>query len=293
MDPVPVRIEAFGQSDVGHYRDENEDQFLVAHLSRSLEVERTSLSIDDQTRLHGVFQGTLLLVADGMGGEKAGGHASRLAVQTLTTYVLNTMPWFFRLDEKLADDLIQVLREGVSRCEAAIHSYRESTVEGSRMGTTVTLAYILWPNMYLVHAGDSRCYLLRQGQLQQLTRDHTVAQLMADRGQSDPDRDQRYGHVLWNAVGAEPSQPVNPDVTRTCLLFGDTVLLCSDGLHGLVADERIAQILVEGRRLEDACQGLIDEALANGGQDNVTVVMARFAPVEGEDEATVIERAVG
>jgi len=147
--------------------------------------------------------------------------------------------------------------------------------------------------MYLAHAGDSRAYLLRKGTLQRLTRDHTVAQMMAERGQSDPDQEQRYGHVLWNAVGAEKSQPVNPDVTRTGLQFGDTVLLCSDGLHGLVADERIAQILVEGRRLEDACQGLIDEALANGGQDNVTVVMARFAPVEGEDEATVIERAVG
>jgi protein phosphatase len=290
MDPVPVSIEAYGLSDVGKHREENEDQFLVAHLNRSVEVERTSLSIDDQTRLHGIFQGTLLLVADGMGGETAGGTASRLAVQTLTTYVLNTMPWFFRLDEKLGEELIQVLREGVRRCEAAIHSYREATVEGTRMGTTMTLAYILWPNMYLVHAGDSRGYLLRQGQLQQLTRDHTLAQMMTDRGQSDPEQEKRYGHVLWNAVGAEPSQPVNPDVTRTSLQFGDTVLLCSDGLHGLVAPERIQQILCSPRSVKDACQALVDEALAGGGTDNVTVVMARFGQVGAEDEATYIER---
>lgn len=291
MDPVAVSIEAYGHSDVGRCREENEDQFLVAHLNRSLEVERTSLSIEDQTRLHGVFQGTILLVADGMGGETAGGTASRLAVQTLTTYVLNTMPWFFRLDERLGDELTQVLREGVRRCEATIHTYREATVEGTRMGTTMTLAYILWPNMYLVHAGDSRGYLLRQGQLQQLTRDHTVAQMMAERGQSDPEREARYGHVLWNAVGAEPSQPANPDVTRTGLQFGDTVLLCSDGLHGLVSPERIQQILLSPRSVKDACEALVDEALANGGTDNVTVVMARFGRVETDDEATCIERA--
>lgn len=284
MDTVPVSIEVFGHSDAGRVRELNEDQYLIANLNRSIFIERSSLAIDNQTRLHGVFQGTVLIVADGMGGESAGDHASRLAVQTLTNYVLNIMPWFFRLDAKLGVDLENVLREGLKRCEDAIHSFRDSSPDGTRMGTTVTMAYILWPNLYLVHAGDSRCYLLRGGNMQQLTRDHTVAQLMHDRGQSKQGDDEKYGHVLWNAVGAEPTKPANPDVTKIELSFGDTIMLCSDGLHGFASSERIQQIITSPESVEAACRELVDEALSNGGEDNVTTIVARFDSALEEEE---------
>lgn len=292
MSRIPVAIEAFGKTDPGQLRENNEDSFLVANMHRTLVVDQTSVDIGDNPRLDGNTQGTLLLVADGMGGESAGDRASRMAIETLANYVLNGMPWYYQLDERHGPDLVTVLREGVARCEAAIQEYQRKTGTEGRMGTTFTLAYILWPNLYIAHAGDSRCYLMRTSKLRQLTKDHTIAQLMVDQGQTEELDDEHYGHVLWNAVGADINTPVKPQVGKHELTYGDHLLLCSDGLYGLVSDERITQLMLAPSSAEEACTRLINEANESGGHDNVTVIVARFRAGEVNDDEPTIEQSV-
>src|SRR3954452_16650592 len=145
-------------------------------------IHQTSLSHEDHSRLFSDTQGKVFLVADGMGGESAGEVASALAVETATRYLLNTMPWFFRLGGQAeTDSLNGELRAALEACQRSVE--QAATTPGrSRMGTTLTMAYLYWPRLYVVHAGDSRCYLLRGGRLEQITKDHTVAQRMVDEG---------------------------------------------------------------------------------------------------------------
>ena len=116
--------------------------------------------------------------------------------------------------------------------------------EHRRMGTTLTLAYVQWPRLYVVHAGDSRCYLLRGARLHRITRDHTIAQQMVDRGTLTADQaaESRWNHVIWNCVGGGKHE-LNPDVHKAALEPGDVLLLCTDGLTKAVPDGRVAEVL--------------------------------------------------
>jgi protein phosphatase len=145
------------------------------------------------------------------------------------------------------------------------------------MGTTLTLAYLLWPRLYVVHAGDSRCYLLRNARLHQITRDHTVAQRLVDQGilPAEEAEESRWSHVLWNCIGGG-AQEMKPDVYKATLRLGDTLLLCTDGLSRCVPEKQIQQILESDRPAEETCKRLIATANAEGGPDNITVVVARF-----------------
>lgn len=268
-------IDCFGLTDRGRVRGHNEDQFLIADLDRSMLVRQTSLDTDDHTRLRGGPWGHLFVVADGVGGAAGGRRASGLVVKTLTRYVLHTMPWFFRLRPDGEDDLGDELRAALEACRDAVAAAAVQPGLG-QMGTTVTLAYVLGPRLYVVHAGDSRAYLARGGKLFPLTRDHTVAQAMADRGtltQEEADKS-RWGRVLTKCVSAAEGR-VAPDVHKVRLRAGDTLLLCTDGLSKSVSDERVAGLLAGGTS-EDAARRLVAAANDAGGEDNVTVVVARF-----------------
>jgi serine/threonine protein phosphatase PrpC len=160
------------------------------------------------------------------------------------------------------------------------------------MGTTLTMAYLLWPRLYVVHAGDSRCYLLRQGGLRQITKDHTVAQQLVERGAMTPEQAEqsRWSHVLWNCIGGG-TRELNPDVYRATLQLGDSLLLCTDGLNKCVPDEAIQEVLAREGTAEDACRRLVALAHDHGGPDNVTVVVAHFreataAMAQGRAEAS-------
>src|SRR5262249_38518521 len=153
------KMDCSGLTDVGRVRQTNEDQFLIADLNKSMLVRQTSLSLDDHTRLFGGSQGALLVVADGMGGHAAGKQASTLAVQTLEHYVLNTMPWFFHLQQDQETDLQDELKSAMEACQHSIETAAAARPEQHGMGTTLTMAYLLWPRLYVVHVGDSRCYL--------------------------------------------------------------------------------------------------------------------------------------
>jgi protein phosphatase len=278
-------IESFGLTDRGRVRSANEDQFLIADLDKSLLLLQTSLPEPDHTRLFGGPQGHLYAVADGMGGHSGGERASGLVVSTLVRYVLGTLPWFYRLGEQ-DHDLGDELRAAVEACQDDVAKAGGVEPGHGRMGTTLTLAYVLWPRVYVVHAGDSRAYLVRGGHPYRLTTDHTFAQKMIAEGRATPEQVEGtvLTHTLYKCISADKGG-VAADIHKSRLRPGDTLLLCSDGLHGEVPDERIAELLAGGTA-EEAARRLVDAANAAGGNDNVTVVVVRF-PTTMPDPPTV------
>jgi PPM family protein phosphatase len=271
------KMDAYGLSDVGKVRPANEDQFLIADLSPSMLIHQTSLGHEDHSRLFGGSQGKLLLVADGIGGHAAGKRASTIAVDTLAHYVLNTMPCFLRFREGHEDDLEEEFRAALARCQKQVEVHVTANPECRGMGTTLTMACILWPRLYVVHAGDSRCYLSRGGKLEQVTTDQTMAQQLVEQGTLSPEevKNSRWSHVLWNCIGGGSAQ-LSVEVYKGTLQMGDTLLLCTDGLTGVVGDERIGELLARSVGAEEACERLLEAANAAGGPDNITVVIARF-----------------
>src|SRR6187200_2820540 len=157
-----TQMDCFGLTDRGLKRPTNQDHYLIADLNKSMRIHDTSLTLDSETRVYGGSQGKLLVVADGMGGEAEGERASTIAVDQLTTYVLNSLSWCFRLEPGSEDDFEQHLRDALESCQQSIQNVVRQRPEMLSMGTTLTMAYIVWPRAFVVHVGDSRCYLLRQ-----------------------------------------------------------------------------------------------------------------------------------
>lgn len=277
--PAPsFAVRAFGLTDVGRVRSSNEDQFLIAELSRRLRIQQTSLAHQEA---HQSRSGAhVLLVADGMGGHAAGEVASALSVEVIEAHILNLLRRFSNLRTEDETGVTQDLREAVQQAdmrilvEAAIHP------ELAGMGTTLTVAFISGKRLFVIHAGDSRCYLWRGGNLEQLTDDHTWAAELARRGAIAPEEVRRHPrrNIVTNVLGGGTAG-VRVDVQRLMLEPGDIVLLCSDGLTDMVDDPHLARILLAETEPEQACRRLIAEANAAGGKDNITAVVARFDPV--------------
>jgi PPM family protein phosphatase len=265
----------------GHVRENNEDSYLVVRFGRSLVNLVTNLD-DDLLEESYRVTGYGMLVADGMGGMAGGEIASRLALSKLVELVIDTSDWVLALKEqkdittvlgRMTDRFLQI--DSAVRREAD-HDY---TLQG--MGTTLTVAAALGSNLFVGHVGDSRAYLLHGSELKQLTTDHTLAQALIDAGVADPDdpASRSMRHVLTAAVGSL-GQEVDPQVQRFKLQRGDQLLLCTDGLTETVEDLTIAHVLHEATSAQNACQALVDLALAGGGSDNVTVLIAKFASPE-------------
>ena len=271
------KMDCWGLTDIGRVRENNEDQFLIADLNKSLLIHQTSLSQDDHTRLFGGAQGALLLVADGIGGHAAGQQASSLAVQTLQYYVLNTMPWIFHLQECEQSDLADELKSALEACHRTITHAASGRPDQHGMGTTLTMAYIIWPRLYVVHVGDSRCYLFRPPKLERITRDQTMAQQLVEQGVLKPEEApaSRWSHVLSSCLGGTSSGPTT-EVYKANLAVGDTLLLCTDGLTTRMGDDNLIAMLRPEVRAEETCRRLVAAANEAGGQDNITVVIARF-----------------
>ena len=284
---MAIYLDCYGLTDIGKKRKENQDQFLIGDLRKSLEVFQSSLSVDDHARMFGGSQGKLLIVADGMGGHAGGERASTLALDTLSTYALNSLRWFFRLEEGSDQEFVADLRAAIANCEQSIRAEGEVIPEREGMGTTLTIAYVIWPRVYVVHVGDSRCYLMRGERLWQMTRDHTMGQALIDEGvMSEEDAEKSSaGNVLWNCVGGA-SDDVQPHAHRAELALGDTLLLCSDGLTKHVSDDRIEELVAGSETAQIACQRLVKAANQDGGTDNITVVLARFQELDQQDETT-------
>jgi len=271
------KMDIYGLTDIGPTRKENQDQFLIADLNKSMRLHRTSLNLDQSETLFGGSQGQLMLVADGMGGAAAGEIASRMAVDTITTYILNTMPWFYRLDGSEDEDFEHEMHTALAQCQSRLRQDMATHPSHDGMGTTLTLGYLIWPKLYIVHAGDSRCYLLRNGELRQVTRDHTVAQELVDRGTMTEDdaAHSSWRHVLSNVLGGSRDQ-LHPEVYRVTLELGDSLLFCTDGLSGVVPESELLEALSRKRTAEEVCIDLINRAVRNGTRDNVTAIVSQF-----------------
>jgi len=272
-----MQIDCFGQTDIGRKRETNQDQYLIADLQRSLTLCDTSLSHEKQQRLIGNSPGKLLVVADGLGGPAGGERASEIALNSLSEYVLNVMYWFLKLSDDQEDELFEELASSLSVCEEDVRNHGRQHPKFKAMGTTVTLAYIVWPRMYVVHAGDSRLYVSRGEQLVQVTRDHSMAQAMVSAGAMKPEemKTSRMRHLLCNAVGGK--QDVYADVHRVMLHEGDIVLLCTDGLHSLIDEATIREQIEQPRySSEQITKDLISVANQAGGYDNITAITAKF-----------------
>lgn len=278
-----------GATDRGKVRETNQDQFLIAQLNKSMLVDSTSLDFED--RLFGRAQSEILLVADGMGGHAAGEKASQLAIQHLVRRLLNSIHWFDQQedDETREREFIQNLQRLLQ--DAHMRILRESAERLDRrgMGTTLTMAHVVWPRMYVVHAGDSRCYLVRDGQADQITTDHTLAHQMVEAGGMKPEDEatSRWSNVLWNVLGGNSDSELIAEVHRVELCQGDAVVLCSDGLYRYIDEATIAKVVEEADSADVACQTLIDMANQSGGEDNITVIVSY--PESGGLQSTWLE----
>jgi protein phosphatase len=186
------------------------------------------------------------------------------------------MPWFYRYQDGREEELEAELRVAVEACHRTV-SESAAASNFRKMGTTLTLAYVLWPRLYVVHVGDSRCYLRRKDCIHRMTRDHTLAQRAVDAGLLSPEQaeNSRMSHALWNCIGGSSSAAVTPDVYRATLEEGDELLLCSDGLTRSLTDEQIRTMLEGSATPRDAAEALVAAANDAGGEDNITVVVAR------------------
>jgi protein phosphatase len=268
-------VQSFGLTDRGRVRPWNEDQFLIGELSRTLWVRHSSLPQPDTH--HGRNRGYLLLVADGVGGNEAGEVASALSVASIEAFVLNLLKRFSNLrtadEQAVLKDLEAALHLAEGRiCEEVAHH-----PEWKGMGTTLTMAFASGWKLFVLHTGDSRSYLFRKGTLRQLTLDHTWAAELVRCGAIKPEQavHHRFRHVVTNILGGGEAD-LRVDVQKVDLETGDVVLLCSDGLTDMVADEQIAAILDAEWEPRAACERLVAEANDGGGRDNITAVVARF-----------------
>lgn len=261
-----ISVTVFGLSDVGRVRKNNEDSFVVCDLSTG---KMNPFSAEYTLGR----QGLVLLVADGMGGETCGEVASSICAEVIPSRLIESLS---SPDDSNPARLGPYLQEAVEFANRAVfdRSQYEDFCRG--MGTTATVAAVMADRLVVAQVGDSRAYLVRNGQMHQLTRDQTFLNYLAERGAPlppDPEKDRRRS-ILTQAVGTGKTLEVK--LTRVQLRSGDTVLLCSDGLYSIVKAAQILEILNNGDTPQRRCQALIDAANAGGGPDNVTVIVAEL-----------------
>jgi protein phosphatase len=272
---IPLRVRSCGLTDPGKVRNSNQDQFLIATLTKALQIQQTSLP---QSKVQWADeQGYLFVVADGVGGHAGGEEASALAVDTLESFMLDTFKWFHHLKGREGDQVLHEFRQALGQADANVLAEAEQHPELRGMGTTLTMAYSLNDELFIAHAGDSRCYLLRNGILHRLTEDHTMVQEMVHRGMLQPHEvaGHHLRHVVTNIIGGHEAG-VRVEVHKVHLEAGDRILLCSDGLTEMLADDEITAILQDCAEPSPACERLVAGANERGGKDNVTAVVANY-----------------
>jgi protein phosphatase len=275
-----ARVEVAGMTHPGKVRDNNEDHYVAVRRYRGRSILATSLPVELLERPED--DAYALAVADGLGGRNFGELASLIALMTGWDLGGLEVKWPVKVNAREEEELREKASVFFSLLDRAIHDEVDRNPRLRGMGTTLTICYTAGPELFILHAGDSRAYLHRDGALEQLTRDHTVAQTLVDSGLAEPGSPEakRMKHILTNVLGG-PELSVNVDVEHRSLQDGDTLLLCTDGLTDLVGDGDIAQILDAHPAAADACRALIDRSLERGGKDNVTVLLARYRLEDG------------
>ena len=272
--PRDEDIDVYGLTHPGKLRKENQDHFLIASLSKRMEVERTSLPRDAELAVKPERLASLAMVADGIGKGGGGEEASRVAVHDIAEYVGRATSAFYGWDAEGSEAFADVLTEAALHCHLGLQERAANDPDRRQYGTTLTLWLGLWPHGYLLHVGDSRAYMYRDGQLTQITRDQTMAEDLVDQGvlTRTGAHNSRWANVLSSAIGGSEAAPT---VTRLTRDWGSVILLCSDGLTKHVSDERIAERLADLKSAKQACEALLHDALDGGGSDNITIIIGR------------------
>ena len=270
--PRGDEIDVHGVSHRGAVRADNQDHFLLATISKRLNVLSTSL-VEQKDLPAEERVAFIAMVADGVGGGVKGERASATALEIATRYLVTSTDCYYRADST-EETFIDVLQDAALSCHSAVREKARVEAEGRSMATTLTMWIGVWPWYYLVQVGDSRYYLYREGTLTQVSRDQTLAQEMVDRGvfsRSMAERSQ-FSSVLSSSIGGETSEPV---VTRLRADWKNVHLLCTDGLTRHVPDEQIADRLQNMTSAKQVCEQLLQDALDGGGSDNITIVVGR------------------
>lgn len=272
--PQFTQIDAWGIRHQGKVRETNQDHFFVGAIARGVTVDAASIEEESRSVLHAERLASLAMVADGVGSRRGGEEAARIAVQELISRVSRSYHEAEFVESEDPEVFTRLLHDAALDCHESLLEKAERSGGERRFATTLTLFLGLWPHAYLLQVGDSRCYILRGGELTQITRDQTVAQELVDSGsltQTIANRS-RWADVLSSSIGGEQAAPVVTRITRD---WGNVVLLCSDGLTKHVSDDQIKTRLSSMTDARETCQQLVQDALDGGGTDNVTVIVGR------------------
>jgi protein phosphatase len=274
-------LEIHASSDVGRVRPGNEDNYLLLHLTESQtwtssqesensHVESQQIEVDDN--------GIVLAVSDGMGGALAGEVASKMAVETVSGRLLNSDPDATYTPQSSSESLIERLYDATVYANHLIHLQGRTDPQFSGMGATFTGVGVTQEAVDLIQVGDSRAYLIRNSRIYQVTKDQSLVQQLIDSNQISVEEAETHAlkNVILQALGAQ--NEVYPVPARLMPKSGDILLLCSDGLSNkLPAEDLLRIVLTNTDNLDNACTELIREANERGGEDNITVVIARIS----------------
>jgi protein phosphatase len=270
-------VDCFGLTHQGKVRRKNDDHFLIASLHKLMRVHLTSLPDPDAMPLVSESRGFLFMVADGVGGRPHGDLASGTALRYIAQYVTHLMDLYNRLDPERETQFLAELQKSVQRSHEILVAETERAGEGRGGATTLTMVAAVWPRAYLVQVGDSRCYRLRDGTLERMSQDQTMAQALVEQGALSPsDAEQSpLRNMLASALGGNEARPVT---AATDIRWDDVMLMCTDGLTKHVPEAEIEAELRATTSAEASCRRLVDLALERGGTDNVTVLVSRLRP---------------
>jgi PPM family protein phosphatase len=270
--PADDELDVYGLTHAGKVRSTNQDHFLICSLRKQMLVHLTSLPAIDQVAAPNERLAFLAMVADGVGGNAGGETASRLAVEVVTRYVSESVQCYYASGAD--ENFLSSLQDAAMQSHADLLAMADTRPELAGMATTLTLWIGIWPRAYLLQVGDSRCYILRDGELTQLSRDQTMAQELIDAGvmaRAEASRT-RWAHTLSSAIGGHQTAPT---VTRLEQQWGNVGMLCTDGLTTHVSDDLIRQRLRTMTSARQVCEDLLQDALDGGGTDNITILVGR------------------
>ena len=279
-----MRVELHAKSDVGRVRRGNEDNFLLLDLAgaRTWSGSDGAENPEDMRQFTIGEQGLVLVVSDGMGGALAGDVASRMAIEAVRDVLMGENADGGGCEPGGA--LVDCLKLATMQANRNIHYKSLEDSRCSGMGATLTGAAIRGDKLDLVQVGDSRAYVMRGDQIRLATKDQSLVQQLVDVGQISEEEAEThmFRNVILQALGAQTE--LTPATARIQIRQGDMLLLCSDGLSGKLRNEEIRQIVADSETdLGAACRALVAEANHRGGEDNITVVLARFTGEELRD----------
>jgi len=261
--------EIFGSSNVGLIRHDNQDSFMIANL------ETGDIATMIAPALVSVHTAPfILIVADGVGGAASGALASSIATETILSELHR---WWHKVPKRTPESIEAALKRGIDVANRAIYQKATTSPEHHGMGTTTTLALVLDGEAFIAQVGDSRAYsIYTDGRIEPITRDHSLVKRLEELGHLSKDEAENFPHrnVLIRALGQ--GETLEADIFTVPFPQTGYLMICSDGLWGVINEKDILRSITEAPNLHRACQNLVDAANAAGGPDNISVILAQL-----------------